>query len=147
MVALLAKVPLIVNLILVVWALIALMLILIILLQKGRGGGIGAAFGGAGASSLLGTKTGDFLTWVTIALVVLFLGLGVVLAKYYRTGGPEGLEATPQTQNAIIPDLDDVEKQAAETAEQTADQADNAAQNAEQSVPDLDGETTEQTAD
>ncbi|HPS53758.1 MAG TPA: preprotein translocase subunit SecG, partial [Phycisphaerae bacterium] len=46
----------------------------VVLLQKGRGGGLGAAFG-AGAGSAFGTKTGDVLTWVTIALTVLFLGL------------------------------------------------------------------------
>lgn len=53
---------------------VAVLLILVILLQKGRGGGLGAAFG-AGAGSAFGTKTGDVLTWVTIALTILFLGL------------------------------------------------------------------------
>ena len=67
-----------------VWALLALGLILIVLIQKGRGGGIGAAFGGGGANSLLGTKTGDFLTWVTICLVSLFLVGAVVMGKYMR---------------------------------------------------------------
>ncbi|MHC4584505.1 MAG: preprotein translocase subunit SecG, partial [Planctomycetota bacterium] len=38
-------------------------LILIILIQKGRGGGLSGAFGGAMASGILGSKTGDFLTW------------------------------------------------------------------------------------
>jgi len=61
-----------------------LALILIILIQKGRGGGLSAAFGGAGGGGLLGSKTGDFLTWVTIVLVGVFLGLAVLLAKYYK---------------------------------------------------------------
>ncbi len=63
-----------------------LALILIILIQKGRGGGLSAAFGGGGGGGLLGSKTGDFLTWVTIVLVGVFLTLAVVLAKYYKTG-------------------------------------------------------------
>ena len=59
-------------------------LILIILIQKGRGGGLSGAFGGAMASGILGSKTGDFLTWVTIVLVGVFLTLAVVMAKFYR---------------------------------------------------------------
>ncbi|MHC4116678.1 MAG: preprotein translocase subunit SecG [Planctomycetota bacterium] len=61
-----------------------LALILIILVQKGRGGGLSSAFGGGGGGGLLGSKTGDFLTWVTIVLVGVFLGLAVLLAKYYK---------------------------------------------------------------
>jgi len=59
-------------------------LILIILIQKGRGGGLSAAFGGAMASGILGSKVGDFLTWVTIVLVGIFLSLAVVMAKFYK---------------------------------------------------------------
>lgn len=77
----------------VLFVLCAVILVLVILLQKGRGGGLGSAFGGAGAGSLLGSKTGDFLTWVTIVLVTAFLLLAVVMAKYYRPdvkyAGPE----------------------------------------------------------
>ncbi len=36
------------------------------------------------ASGILGSKTGDFLTWVTIVLVGVFLTLAVVMAKFYR---------------------------------------------------------------
>jgi preprotein translocase subunit SecG len=66
------------------FVLCCLALILIILIQKGRGGGLSAAFGGAGAGGVLGSKTGDFLTWVTIVLVGVFLSLAVLLAKYYK---------------------------------------------------------------
>jgi preprotein translocase subunit SecG len=59
-------------------------LILIILVQKGKGGGLSGAFGGGMASGILGSKTGDFLTWVTIVLVGVFLTLAVVMAKKYR---------------------------------------------------------------
>ena len=86
-----------------VWAFIAVALILIVLIQKGKGGGLGAALGGAGASSLLGTKTGDFLTWVTIALVGMFLILGVVLAKYFRPLTPRDLAAPAATTTPIDP--------------------------------------------
>ena len=74
------------NFIAVVFLICAVVLILIILIQKGKGGGLGAAFGGGLASGILGSKTGDFLTWVTIALVGVFLTLAVVLAKFYKPG-------------------------------------------------------------
>lgn len=72
-------------------------LILIILIQKGRGGGLSAAFGGGMAGGILGSKTGDFLTWVTIVLVGVFLMLAVVMAKFYRPSvGDFGQDATTQ---------------------------------------------------
>ena len=91
----LAKVSFLMNMVSIVWGAIALMLILIILIQKGKGGGLSAAFGGAGGGGLLGTKTGDFLTWVTISLAVLFLMLTLVMVKWYRPTGSEGLESAP----------------------------------------------------
>ena len=72
----------------IAWVLIALVLILIVLVQKGKGGGLSSAFGGAGGGAgLLGTKTGDFLTWVTITLVALFFLLAIILGKFYRPVG------------------------------------------------------------
>ena len=62
----------------------AMALILIILIQKGRGGGLSGALGGGMASGVLGSKTGDFLTWVTISLVGVFLILAVILARFYK---------------------------------------------------------------
>ncbi len=76
----------------------AVSLILIILVQKGKGGGLSGAFGGGIASGILGSKTGDFLTWVTIALVSVFLTLAVVMAKFYRPSiGDFGEGAPPPT--------------------------------------------------
>ena len=86
---LLAKVPFIMNVVMVLWVCVTIALILLILIQKGKGGGLSGAFGGLGAGGLLGTKTGDFLTWVTIGFVVGFLGLAVLLVKYYKPIPPE----------------------------------------------------------
>lgn len=77
-------VGLLMNLVAALFVLTCIVLILIILIQKGRGGGLSSAFGGGGSGGVLGTKTGDFLTWVTISLVGVFLVLAVVMAKYYR---------------------------------------------------------------
>jgi len=62
---------------------VCFLLIVIVLLQKGKGGGLGAAFGGMG-SSAFGTRTGDVFTWVTIVLTGLFLVLAVVTSLAFR---------------------------------------------------------------
>ena len=56
---------------------ICVFLILLILIQKGRGGGLSSAFGGAGGNTAFGSKTGDVLTWVTSSVFVLFLLLAM----------------------------------------------------------------------
>jgi preprotein translocase subunit SecG len=92
----------------------AVALILIILVQKGRGGGLSAAFGGGVASGILGSKTGDFLTWVTIVLVGVFLTLAVVMAKFYKPsdfgGGtpPPPTVPTEPSRNPELPPIDNV---------------------------------------
>ena len=84
----LAALSFLANLAVILFILVCLAIILIVLLQKGRGGGMGAAFGGGGgAGSLLGTKTGDFLTWVTICLVAMFLVMAVLMGKFMRPKG------------------------------------------------------------
>ena len=52
----------------VVIILISLMLMFIILIQRGKGGGLAGAFGGAGGSSAFGSKAGDTLMKVTLYL-------------------------------------------------------------------------------
>ena len=93
------------NVIAVVFLICAVVLMLTILIQKGRGGGLGATFGGGLASGILGSKTGDFLTWVTIALVGVFLTLAVVMAKFYKptisdfgAGQPQPTQQLPTQQ-------------------------------------------------
>ena len=52
----------------VVIILVSLMLMFIILIQRGKGGGLAGAFGGAGGSSAFGSKAGDTLMKVTLYL-------------------------------------------------------------------------------
>ena len=68
----------------VLFVLSAIVLILVVLIQKGKGGGLGAAFSGGAASNIFGSKTGDFLTWVTIAVVAVFLFLAIIMDKNYK---------------------------------------------------------------
>jgi len=67
----------------VVFCIVCVMLILVILLQRGRGGGLSGAFGGAGGHSAFGAKTGDVFTWVTVALTAVFLFLSVMLVYVF----------------------------------------------------------------
>ena len=57
---------------------ICVLLMIVILLQKGRGGGLAGAFGGAGGHSAFGAKTGDVFTWVTVALTAMFVLVAVI---------------------------------------------------------------------
>jgi len=90
------------GLVAILFVLVSIVLILVILVQKGRGGGLSAAFGGGMGGGLLGSKTGDFLTWVTIVLVAVFLTLAVLMARFYKPSvGDYGTEeSTPTTQPA-----------------------------------------------
>jgi preprotein translocase subunit SecG len=60
---------------------VCVLLVLLVLIQKGRGGGLSGAFGGAGGNTAFGAKTGDVLTWVTSAFFLLFLILAVVVDR------------------------------------------------------------------
>ena len=74
-------------------------LILVILIQKGRGGGLSSAFGGGMASGILGSKTGDVLTWITIGMVSFFIVVALALDKWWRptVSGPEAQAPAPVT--------------------------------------------------
>ena len=62
-----------------VFVAVCILMMLIILIQKPRGGGLSAAFGGGGGSaqSAFGAKTGDFLTWFTVAMFICFVLLAM----------------------------------------------------------------------
>ncbi len=97
----LAAVPFAMKIIVGIWVFAGLALILIVLAQKSKGGGLSAAFGGIG-NTLLGTKTGDFLTWVTISLVAVWLLLSVAAAKWFKPQASEYLQGG-QTQTQTMP--------------------------------------------
>lgn len=131
MVTTLAMMSFLMNVLMVLFILTAILLILIILIQKGKGGGLGAMFGGMGASSLLGSKTGDVLTWITIGLVSLFLVMGVLLDKTLKTQVRE----RPGAQPASSVPTGSTETPAAETPAPSGQPADQTAPAAETPVP------------
>ena len=85
---------------------VSTVMILVILMQRPKGGGLSAAFGGSSAGSadsLLGGRVGDTLTWVTVVAFVLYLGLAISLNMSAGPGaadvaGPaEAVEASDTT--------------------------------------------------
>jgi len=94
-------------------------LILLVLIQKGRGGGLSGAFAGGMASGILGSKTGDVLTWITISVVGLFLLLALALDKWWRPGvsGPEVRPSAPVTSPVTSGSEEDVNTGQSEPAE------------------------------
>jgi preprotein translocase subunit SecG len=68
-----------ITLLLLLWIFVSLFLILIILLQRGKGGGLAGALGGAGGSSAFGTKAGDVFTKMTVGVFGFWLLLAMIL--------------------------------------------------------------------
>jgi len=62
-----------------VFIIVCLFMVLLVLIQKGRGGGLASAFGGAGGNTAFGSKTGDVLTWATSVVFGIFLVLAITL--------------------------------------------------------------------
>ena len=69
--------------------LISLFIVLIILLQRGRGGGLTGALGGAGGASAFGVKAGDIFTRITAVSVLLWIVLCALTCYWYL---PEKLD-------------------------------------------------------
>ena len=65
--------------------LVCFVLILVVLLQRGKGSDIGAALGGGGSNTVFGARgAGNFLSRVTTASAVIFMGTSLSLA-YFTT--------------------------------------------------------------
>jgi preprotein translocase subunit SecG len=64
---------------------IGLFLMLIVLIQRGKGGGLAGAFGGAGGSSAFGSRAADAFVKITLYLAavwVLVIMIHVKVVKY-----------------------------------------------------------------
>jgi preprotein translocase subunit SecG len=83
---------------------IAVLVVIVILLQRGRGVGLAGAFGGAGGGSAFGAKTGDVLTWVTIASAVVLLTFTVIL-NYVFVPRSAGLGAGKPSPTLPLPPI------------------------------------------
>jgi preprotein translocase subunit SecG len=72
-----------VTLVTIIHVIVCLFLILVILLQAGKGGGMGAAFGGAGTQTVFGGRgAATFLSKVTSVMAFMFVFTSLVLAYW-----------------------------------------------------------------
>lgn len=80
----------------VVIILLSLLLMLIVLIQRGKGGGLAGAFGGAGGSSAFGSRAGDAFTKITLYMAsvwVLVIMIHVKIAQRDTPPPPPGASA------------------------------------------------------
>ena len=86
----------------VVYTIVCLFLILVVLLQAGKGGGMGAAFGGGATQQVFGgAGAGNFLTRLTWASAVLFMVLSGTLA-YMSSSSDKSLERAGHVQHERV---------------------------------------------
>jgi len=88
-----------------VWNLLVLLLsiflILLVLIQRGKGGGLSGAFGGAGGSSAFGSRAGDTFTRITIGvaaawIMTLIIQIWIVQADTRTARPTEGRFGAPK---------------------------------------------------
>ncbi|MBX3363490.1 MAG: preprotein translocase subunit SecG [Phycisphaeraceae bacterium] len=109
----LAMAPWLLNLMMVFFVGLSVLMVLVVLIQRSQGGGLTAAFGGAGAGSgqtAFGTKTGDVLTIITIGIfaVWLLMAVGLNFASRPDTGFREQPAATGAPQGVPTDETEDV---------------------------------------
>lgn len=63
---------------------LALVLLLIVLIQRGKGGGLAGAFGGAGGSSAFGSRSGDAFTRITLIIAAAWVLLIMVQVRVVK---------------------------------------------------------------
>lgn len=76
----------------IIMLLIAVFLILLVLIQRGRGGGLSGAFGGAGGQSAFGSKAGDTFTRITIVVATVWFALCLLGVKFVGMSGASPLQ-------------------------------------------------------
>ena len=63
--------------------LVCFVLIGVVLLQRGKGADLGASLGGGGANTIFGSRgAGNFLTRITTASAIIFMGTSLTLAYF-----------------------------------------------------------------
>jgi preprotein translocase subunit SecG len=82
----------------------SLFMILLVLIQRGKGGGLAGAFGGAGGSSAFGSRAGDTFTRVTIVVAAIWILLTMILIKVVHPAAPAKAPGGAVTQFPQLPD-------------------------------------------
>lgn len=101
---------------------VCMVLIGVVLLQQGKGGGMGAAFGGATTQVFGGRGAGNILTRATAICAGLFMLTSVYLA-HNSSSGDRALNARAMEQAARKKDKGELKERAKETPPATTDSA------------------------
>jgi preprotein translocase subunit SecG len=72
--------------------LVGLFMILLILIQRGKGGGLIGALGGAGGSSPFGSRAGDQFMRLTIYVALIWLFLTMLQVRAVRSAWEVGVQ-------------------------------------------------------
>ena len=64
---------------------LGIMLVLLILIQRGKGGGLAGAFGGAGGSSAFGSRAGDLFTRITLIFAAVWIILIMIQVRVVQS--------------------------------------------------------------
>ncbi len=125
----------------------SLFLILLILIQRGRGGGLSGAFGGAGGQSAFGAKAGDTFTKITVVASSFWIILCIAGAMMLRTDEQGLMSRSTNTVPATIPldsefegdlnlEMGDAEARATVTRQSTKRPSSDAPASTAESAPD-----------
>lgn len=79
--------------------LLGLFLILLVLIQRGKGGGLAGAFGGAGGSSPFGSRAGDTFTRLTIYVASIWLILTMLQVVSIQSAARNRIRTTDIVSN------------------------------------------------
>ncbi len=82
---------------------ISLVMWLLILIQKGKGGGLAGAFGGAGGSSPFGSRAGDAFTKITLYLAAVWVLVIMINVKTMQGSNVQASEPAEQKQQDPAP--------------------------------------------
>jgi preprotein translocase subunit SecG len=86
-VVLFADVPFYVHLLNTIVLLLSAFMVLLVLIQRGKGGGLAGAFGGAGGSSPFGSRAGDAFTRFTLIIAAIWAVSIMVEVKLVQRAG------------------------------------------------------------
>lgn len=87
----------------VVLVISSLFLICLVLIQRGKGGGLAGAFGGAGGASAFGTKAGDIFTKITMYTAVIWIVLNMLSVYLSNQGSVSAYTAAGGKTSTRVP--------------------------------------------
>lgn len=80
----------------------SLFLVMLVLVQRGRGGGLTGALGGAGGQSAFGTKAGDLFTKITVGVAALWIFLCAAAVFFLKDRALPQTNVADRSDSAVV---------------------------------------------